>query len=86
MHDAGILRQATGMGDRSRTPNVFFTDVDPSSMTPEIARSIGIRSTKVVFAVEMGELQRAGIPVFQNPSHQNVFNAVTDWISSTFFR
>jgi len=74
------------MGNRSNTPNVFFTDVPPSAMTPELAESMGIRSTESVFSVDMNELQSSGIPVFQNPSHPNVYNAVTPWVRSTFFK
>src|SRR5262249_6736078 len=86
VHDAGFFNPVTGMGDRSMTPNVFFTDVSPGAMTPELAQSMGIRSTESVFTVDMAELQRAGIPVFQNPSNSNIYNAVTDWVKSALFK
>jgi RHS repeat-associated protein len=80
VHDAGFVSPATGMGNRSNVQNIFFTDVAPSALTPELAAGMGLRSMNAVFSVSSRALRRAGIPVFQNPSNPRVFNAVTAWL------
>jgi hypothetical protein len=76
VHDAGVFNPATGMGNRSSSPNVFFTDVPPSAMTPELAGAMGIKSTSRVISVTESAIVNQGLPFLRNPSHPNVYSAV----------
>jgi RHS repeat-associated protein len=74
--EAGVYQASARMGNRSNTPNVFFTDVAPNRMTPELAAQLGIKDTSRVVAIPESALVDAGIPVFRNPHNDKVFNAV----------
>ncbi len=60
VHDAGVLSAATGMGNRSSTANVFFTDVAPADLTPALMKQMGIRDASAVFVMTDDAIRAPG--------------------------
>jgi RHS repeat-associated protein len=77
-HEEGAydLEERKWYNGSSNTANVFFTDVPPGDMTPDLAQELGIRSTRHVVAMSESQIRNQGIPLYQNPSHPNIYNAV----------